>query len=348
MLGLSQRVIQAAWTLFVFALLLIVIYRIGRTLVIFALALIFAHLLAPVVEFIERHVPERVPRIAVLATVYVVLVGVLISTMIPISSRIGEEAAALANRLPEVMQQDPLGHLPMPGWLEPLRPQLTAVLRDRLGDLDQTILPLLSKASTHIITGIGAVMGAVLIPILSFFFLKDGAAIRDAIVEAAAGARRELIDDIFSDLHLLLAQYIRALVILSIATFIFYMTFLSSMRVPYPILLSGLAALLEYIPVVGPLTASAVILLVAGFAGYQHLVWILVFLVVYRIFQDYVLSPYLLSSGVKIHPLLVLFGVLAGEQLAGIPGMFFSVPVIAALRLILIRLGRRRMRPASL
>ena len=220
--------------------------------------------------------------------------------------------------------------------------------RDRLGDLDQTILPLLSKASTHIITGIGAVMGAVLIPILSFFFLKDGAAIRDAIVEAAAGARRELIDDIFSDLHLLLAQYIRALVILSIATFIFYMTFLSSMRVPYPILLSGLAALLEYIPVVGPLTASAVILLVAGFAGYQHLVWILVFLVVYRIFQDYVLSPYLLSSGVKIHPLLVLFGVLAGEQLAGIPGMFFSVPVIAALRLILIRLGRRRMRPASL
>ena len=123
-------------------------------------------------------------------------------------------------------------------------------------------------------------MGAVLIPILSFFFLKDGAAIRDAIVEAAAGARRELIDDIFSDLHLLLAQYIRALVILSIATFIFYMTFLSSMRVPYPILLSGLAALLEYIPVVGPLTASAVILLVAGFAGYQHLVWILVFLVV--------------------------------------------------------------------
>jgi predicted PurR-regulated permease PerM len=43
---------------------------------------------------------------------------------------------------------------------------------------------------------------------------------------------------------------------------------------------------------------------------------------------------------VAIHPLLVLFGVLAGEQVAGIPGMFFSVPVIAGLRIIVIRMRR--------
>ena len=83
-------------------------------------------------------------------------------------------------------------------------------------------------------------------------------------------------------------------------------------------------------------------LLVAGLSGYPHLLWIVIFLVVYRLFQDYVLSPYLLSSGVELHPLLVLFGVLAGEQVAGIPGMFFSVPVIAALRVIFIRLRRQQ------
>jgi predicted PurR-regulated permease PerM len=49
-----------------------------------------------------------------------------------------------------------------------------------------------------------------------------------------------------------------------------------------------------------------------------------------------------MSAGVKIHPMLVLFGVLAGQQLAGIPGMFFSVPAMAALRLIVVRLRRRR------
>jgi predicted PurR-regulated permease PerM len=73
------------------------------------------------------------------------------------------------------------------------------------------------------------------------------------------------------------------------------------------------------------------------------LLWILIFLIVYRLFQDYVLSPYLLSSSIEIHPLLVLFGVLAGEQVAGIPGMFFSVPVIAALRIIVVRMRRQQV-----
>jgi len=68
--------------------------------------------------------------------------------------------------------------------------------------------------------------------------------------------------------------------------------------------------------------------------------WVVVILIVYRLFQDYVLSPFLMSSGVELHPLLVLFGVLAGEQVAGIPGMFFSVPVIAGLRIIVIRMRR--------
>jgi predicted PurR-regulated permease PerM len=53
-----------------------------------------------------------------------------------------------------------------------------------------------------------------------------------------------------------------------------------------------------------------------------------------------------MGAGVELHPLLVLFGVLAGEQIAGIPGMFFSVPVIAVLRVIYVRLKRMRARPA--
>jgi predicted PurR-regulated permease PerM len=67
-----------------------------------------------------------------------------------------------------------------------------------------------------------------------------------------------------------------------------------------------------------------------------------IFWILYRIFQDYVLSPYLMGRGVKLNPLLVLFGVLAGEQIAGVIGMFFSVPVIATLRVLFVRLRRAR------
>jgi predicted PurR-regulated permease PerM len=117
---------------------------------------------------------------------------------------------------------------------------------------------------------------------------------------------------------------------------------LTATSAPFPILLAGFAALLEFIPAVGPFVGGVTMLVVTSLAGYPHFWLLVIFLAVYRIFQDYVLSPYLMSTGVKIPPMLVLFGVLAGEQIAGIPGMFFSVPAMAALRLVVLRLRRRR------
>ena len=74
---------------------------------------------------------------------------------------------------------------------------------------------------------------------------------------------------------------------------------------------------------------------------------LVVFLAIYRLFQDYVLNPYLMSAGVEMHPMLVLFGVLAGEELLGVPGMFFSVPVDGGAAVDLIRLRRRQLRLAA-
>src|SRR5262249_47672580 len=140
--------------------------------------------------------------------------------------------------------------------------------------------------------------------------------------------------------HLLVAQYIRALVLLAMVSFAANSIFLEIAGAPYPILLAGIAAILEFIPVVGPLVAGVVMILVSILSGYPHALWILIFLLVFRVFQDYVISPNLMSAGVEIHPLLVLFGVLAGDQVAGVPGMFFSVPVMAAMRVVVVRLRR--------
>jgi len=341
-LGIDRRTLQAVWTLFLFALTLLVIYNIGRTLVIFAVALIFAHLLAPVVNLVERLFPPTIPRVASLAVVYVVLIAILVLAFIPIGSRISVEFATLMARLPDALQGDPMANLPFPKWLEPFRPQVTLFLRDRISDFGNEIGPRLAAAGTGLIRGIGSVLGAILIPILSFFFLKDGTVLRDSFVDNFAPHRRELVDNIISDIHVLLAQYIRALVVLSLAAFTAYSIFLAAMGGPYPVLLAGLAAALEFIPVVGPLAAAVVIVITAAASGFGHLLVILLFLAIYRVFQDYVLAPYLMSSGVELHPLLVLFGVLAGEQLLGVPGMFFSVPAMATLRLIILRLRHRR------
>jgi predicted PurR-regulated permease PerM len=133
-------------------------------------------------------------------------------------------------------------------------------------------------------------------------------------------------------------QYMRALFSLCAITFVTFAFALSLMGVPYAILLASIAFPLEFIPLVGPLIAAIIIVAVTALAGGAHVLWVLLFLFVYRMLQDYVISPRLMSTGVELHPMLVILGVFAGEQVAGIPGTFLSVPVLALLRVIYRRL----------
>ncbi len=333
--GIDQRIFKAAWTLFVFALLLTGLYVVRQTLAVFTLALFFALLLEPVIALAQRLSPKRVSRLAVLVIVYVLMLAAITTALAQIGSRVAEQAAGLAQKIPDALQQDPLAHMPLPGWLEPMRDRLAELLRDRMAELEKDVLPMLTRAGSEIVSGLGNVLSLILVPILAFFFLKDGVIIRDGLITFSYPSARKKLEDILSDLHFMLTRYIRALVLLSLAAFVSHAAALSLLGVPYTILLAGIAGVLELIPVVGPLTASAIILLVAGFSGYGHLFWIFLFLVIYRVFQDYVLNPHLMGSGVELHPVVVLFGVIAGEQIAGIPGMFFAVPVMATLRVLL-------------
>jgi predicted PurR-regulated permease PerM len=113
------------------------------------------------------------------------------------------------------------------------------------------------------------------------------------------------------------------------------------MGVPYGILLGVMAGMLEFIPMIGPL-AAGVIMLVVGGASSGHWIALLIFLVLFRMFQDYVVSPHLMGHGVELHPLLVLFGVFAGAELAGIAGTFLSVPVLALMRVLYLRIYQAR------
>ncbi|MBS1877824.1 MAG: AI-2E family transporter [Acidobacteria bacterium] len=348
---MEPRAARAAWTVFVIGLLIYLAYVARHTLLIFSLSMFFAYMLSPVVNFIDRIRPPRLSRNFTLAIVYLLFIALLVGIAFAIGSTIAEQAAALASRLPDLVKTtDPLEFLPLPGWLDPMRARITEALRGQVENLDKEAFPLIKSALTQVLSKAGSVLEFILVPILGFFMLKDGAAIREAMIGwTTRGRTSVLLEEILADVHVLLGHYIRALIILSAATFVVFGVFLQIVGAQYALLLAGVAAMLEFIPVVGPLSAGVIIVIVqsvtaAGTPGANsHAAAIIVFLILYRLFQDYVLSPYLMGTGVELHPLLVLFGVLAGEQVAGIPGMFFSVPVLAAARIIYKRARASRL-----
>jgi predicted PurR-regulated permease PerM len=75
-------------------------------------------------------------------------------------------------------------------------------------------------------------------------------------------------------------------------------------------------------------------MVVAILAGDQHWAFLLLFLLVWRMVQDYVISPRVMGVSVELHPLAALFGILAGGEIAGILGVYLSIPVMASLRIV--------------
>ena len=151
---------------------------------------------------------------------------------------------------------------------------------------------------------------------------------------------RRLPEDTLADIHELLLLYMRALLFLCCATFVSFSIVLSAMGVPYAILLASIAFPLEFIPLVGPLTAAVIIIAVS--AG-QRLRACAVggdFSRLIQVFQDYVLSPHLMSKGVELHPLMIIFGVLAGSEIGGVAGIFLSIPVLALFVSFITESGR--------
>jgi predicted PurR-regulated permease PerM len=181
----------------------------------------------------------------------------------------------------------------------------------------------------------------IIIPILSFFILRDGRSIRDSFIDMLDSGQ-EAARETLADVHTLLLQYMRALLFLCCATFVSFSIVLSAMAVPYAILLAAIAFPLEFVPMVGPLTAAIIIVVVSVVTGYTHIVWLIVYLGLYRLFQDYVLSPHLMSQGVQLHPLLIIFGVFAGGEIGGVAGIFLSVPTLALMRLLYHHLSKVR------
>jgi predicted PurR-regulated permease PerM len=169
----------------------------------------------------------------------------------------------------------------------------------------------------------------ILIPILAFFLLKDGATFRRAILAALPHRARLRVHRLFDDLNRTLAAYIRAqLLACALVGGLCGLGF-AMLGIPYPLLLGVLAGVLEFIPLIGPLLLAIVAGIIAALHAPALALWAIGFLGILRLLEDYVIYPRLIGRGIHLHPLMVIIAVLAGADLAGVAGMFLAVPAAA-------------------
>lgn len=336
MLGIDSRAARVTWTVFLVLLFLDLAWMARTTLLVFTIALLLAYLLHPLVELLRTALPPKAPAAVAPSLVYLGGLTVVVVAILVIGTRVASEASLLASRLPEFLQQrDTMLERHLPSVFAPYRDQIAAALSSQLETGKEMVLPALSAIGHGLLNQVSSVLFAVLIPILAFLIELALVDMRGAVVTLFRRDHHQaLAQHIVTDVDKLLGLYMRAVFLLALATFVSHMLVFGAIGVPYAVLLAGVCGLLEFVPVVGPLSGMVIAATVAAFSGYEHVGGLIAFFLVYRLFQDYVLQPWLYSSGIEMHPLLVLFGVLAGEQVGGVTGMFLSVPLMAVFRVI--------------
>lgn len=336
MLLTDSRTARALITVLLFALALGFLYVARATLIAFLFAIFFAYLMSPLVSRLEKILRGRERAIAVIYALLLVLVVVF---FVAVGPKVTREGAKLGQSLPTVLTQLSSGQIAQQlgaehGWSK------------KSTELAQSFLVSHSDEITQVAQRVGLRVADVakqawlffVVPLLSIFFLKDGRAFSDFLLSAVQSRpQREFLENVLNDLNQMLAHFIRAQLTLAALTLIMYSAVLGIMGVPYALVLGTLGGVLEFVPVVGPLAAAVVIVGVALLMSYKHWLILIIFLAIWRLLQDYVSSPRIMGESMELHPLAAIFGVMAGGEVAGILGIYLSIPVMAGLRIVFRR-----------
>ncbi|HET9087342.1 MAG TPA: AI-2E family transporter [Acidobacteriaceae bacterium] len=334
----DPKVARVLFTALVFILGIAFLYGARETITLFVFATLFAYFVEPMVLLLQRPLHGRIPAIA---AVYLLLVALLIGLGFVAGPRIAREGKSLVQSLPLLLDRMGSGQLVSQvgnrrGWSGATQAQIQGFLvshRDQILGYAKMLGAKLAEPARHI-------WWLVLIPILSLFFLKDGRAMAKDIVEVGRNSEeRWTLRGIVGDIDVMLGSYIRAQLILASLTFLAYTTALSLMKVPYAFLLGPLAGIFEFVPVVGPALAALTVFVIAILSSYSHILGLFIFLACWRIVQDYFNAPRIMGKSLEVSPVVQIFGVLAGAEIAGVVGALISVPLIATLRIFWRRIN---------
>jgi predicted PurR-regulated permease PerM len=305
-------------------------------------SMLFAYLIAPLVEFLCRPVTWgrrrwAIPRPLAIAMVYLALFATLGVAGYVLLPPLGAQVTEFGRQIPSYMAyaRDQLlawqhfinsDHLPQ-GVREAIDRTFARTV-DAAGDS-------LSQGFGGLLPLLGYLPWFILIPVVAFFLLKDGAAFRGIILlTLPRGRLRGRGAEVFEDINDALAAYMRAALLACLLVGVLCTIGFVLIGVPYALLFGVVAGLLEFIPLVGPLAVALGATLVTSFHSINQALWVVAFLGALRLAQDYVVFPRLVRRGIHMHPLGVILAILSGAELAGMAGIFLAIPAVAVLSVV--------------
>jgi predicted PurR-regulated permease PerM len=338
------------------------LWRVQSILPPFLIAFIIAALLDPIVRYLERHGRTRVQAVLTLYLLGLLLVVLLVALVLPSATNQIEELTSNANTYYDFARKTTdnwmARNVPMLRFFGIRQHTFTALLNQKPGPFQDKITDALNTV-TATLQGIASqAVWLVIIPISTFFFLRDYTSLRARIIALFPTRLHTEIDEVSRGIVDVFSAYVQGLTkICSLfAGVVFLLMSLLGHR--YALFLGLMAGAFYVIPLIGPWLVAITAGLLAYSEPHTALFWIRVpmnsvayafvvalCIVAAQMVFDQIVYPRLVGGSVGLHPVVSIFALLSGAALFGILGMVIAVPVAGSIQILLTYFFPRMAQP---
>ncbi|WP_025691776.1 AI-2E family transporter [Paenibacillus zanthoxyli] len=296
----------------------------------FLAAMIISYVLNPVVSMLAGRKVPRGAAVLLIYAVFLTTIAVIAVNLVPMLIKQLEE---LNEHLPEMtLRAQGLMHS-MNTRLIP--PGVEMGLNNWFFQLENRLAAGISHFLDHIGTTIGVLFDAFIVPFLVFYILKDFDVFERMLVSSLPRSRRKSIVTMLKDIDDALGNYIRGQFLVSLILGILAYIGYALIGMPYALLFASVVAIFELVPYLGPFLGAAPAIVMASTISFRLVMLVVVVNTICQMLEGNVISPQVVGRTLHLHPLLIIFALLVGGELAGIVGLILAVPFFAAGKVVL-------------
>lgn len=315
------------------------LYQLSTVLLLLIISIFFCYLIAPLVRIVEYPVYFRkrelkIPRSLAILIVYLVIALIFMLATQLLSPLISDQVELLKSQWPTYQKSATATFNDVTNWMRHLRlpQQWRDDLQARTVHMMESIGDWLGGFLLASVSYVTYLLWLILVPIFSFFLLKDAGRIEHGLVALLPNERlRKRMHWLLLDVSRTLAAYIRAQITACVEIAVLVTIGLSLIGSPIAIVLGLIAGLLEFLPMIGPLVFAVIAFVLTITVSLKKALLVLAFLAALRIAQDYIIYPRIVGQGIEMHPLIIILAILSGAELGGLVGVFLSIPFLGLM-----------------
>ena len=307
----------------------------------FAVGLVLAYLLVPLVSWLERLLPPRhkwpgFKRVLSVVIVFILLLAVLGGFLYIVVTAVTDAAKSLVEGAPYLITG---AVLRVQQWVQGIIESLPVEIQQELSteflqgsvSLGRTIRDALSGAVSSIPGALSMILGFAVLPFFLFYILKDSDKLKRGLVSGLPAGVAWHGRNVVTIVERVLGRYIKSQLMLGLIVGYFSFVGLLLLKVPFALALALLAGVTELIPTLGPWIGGAVAVVVAIALAPDKAIWVAVLYVGIQLVENNLLVPRIQSAYMRIHPAVMIVLLVFGAYIAGFWGIILIGPLTATL-----------------